>query len=135
MILGFGLLFIVVVLPLVGVGAFLFVRGTRETAEMAEVEKQKKVLNMVLTQGEVRVAEAALELKATRDQVREWIYDLVGKGLFTGYVNWDDGVLYSKEASQLQGAHNCPNCGGELELAGKGIITCPYCGSDIFLGG
>ncbi len=27
----------------------------------------------------------------------------------------------------------CPNCGGQLELGGKGIIKCPYCGAEIFL--
>ena len=132
MILGFGLVFIVVVLPLVGVGSFLFVKGRQEAAAFAEVEKEKKVLNMVLTQGQVRVAEAALELNATRDQVKEWIYDLVGKGLFTGYINWDEGILYSKQASEM-GTNKCPNCGGQLELAGKGVVSCPYCGTEIFL--
>jgi len=132
MILGFGLVFIVVVLPLVGVGGFLFVKGRQEAAAFAEVEKEKKVLNMVLTQGQVRVAEAALELNATLDQVKEWIYDLVGKGLFTGYINWDEGILYSKQASEL-GTNKCPNCGGQLELAGKGVVSCPYCGTEIFL--
>ncbi len=29
-------------------------------------------------------------------------------------------MLYSVEASKLQGAQFCPNCGGKLELAGKG---------------
>jgi len=132
MILGFGLVFIVVVLPLVGVGGFVFVKGRQEAAAFAEVEKEKRVLNMVLTQGQVRVSEAALELNATRDQVKEWIYDLVGKGLFTGYINWDEGILYSKQASEL-GTNKCPNCGGELELAGKGVVGCPYCGTEIFL--
>ena len=132
MILGFGLVFIVVVLPLVAVGGFLFVKGRQEAAAFAEVEKEKKVLNMVLTQGQVRVAEVALELNATRDQVKEWIYDLVGKGLFTGYINWDEGILYSKQASEL-GTNKCPNCGGQLELAGKGVVSCPYCGTEIFL--
>lgn len=132
MILGFGLVFIVVVLPLVGVGGFMFVKGRQEAAAFAEVEKEKRVLNIVLTQGQVRVAEVALELNATRDQVKEWIYDLVGKGLFTGYINWDDGILYSKQASEL-GTNKCPNCGGQLELAGKGVVGCPYCGTEIFL--
>jgi hypothetical protein len=132
MILGLGLVFVIVVLPLVGVGGFIFVRGRQEAAAFAEVEKEKRVLNMVLTQGQVRVAEAALELNATRDQVKEWIYDLVGKGLFTGYINWDDGILYSKQAAEL-GTNKCPNCGGELELAGKGVVSCPYCGTEIFL--
>ena len=39
MILGFGLVFVVVVLPLVGVGGFIFVKGRREAAAFAEVEK------------------------------------------------------------------------------------------------
>ena len=132
MILGFGLVFIVVVLPLVAAGGFMFVKGRQEAAAFAEVEKEKRVLNMVLTQGQVQVAEAALELNATRDQVKEWIYDLVGKGLFTGYINWDEGILYSKQASEM-GTNKCPNCGGQLELAGKGVVGCPYCGTEIFL--
>jgi hypothetical protein len=132
MILGFGLMFVVVVLPLIGVGSFVFIKGRQEEAAFAEVEKEKRVLNMVLTQGQVRVAEVALELNATRDQVKEWIYDLVGKGLFTGYINWDEGILYSKQASEM-GANKCPNCGGELELAGKGVVGCPYCGTEIFM--
>jgi len=132
MILGFGVVFIFVVLPLVGVGGFMFVKGRQEAAAFAEVEKEKKVLNMVLTQGQVRVAEVTLELNATRDQVKDWIYDLVGKGLFTGYINWDEGILYSRQASEM-GTNKCPNCGGELELAGKGVVSCPYCGTEIFL--
>lgn len=132
MILGFGLVFVFVVLPLLGVGGFMFVKGRQEAAAFAEVEKEKRVLNMVLTQGQVRVAEVALELNATRDQVKEWIYDLVGKGLFTGYINWDEGILYSKQALEL-GTNKCPNCGGALELAGKGVVGCPYCGTEIFL--
>ena len=130
--LGFGLVFVFVVLPVVGVGGLMFVKGRQEAAAFAEVEKEKKVLNMVLTQGQVRVSEVALELNATRDQLKEWIYDLVGKGLFTGYINWDEGILYSKQASEL-GTNKCPNCGGELELAGKGVVGCPYCGTEIFL--
>ena len=133
MILGFGLVFVAVVLPLMGVGGFLFIRGSREAAEMAKLAKERKVLDMVEAKGQVRVAEVALELNATRDQVRDYIYDLVGKGLFTGYINWDEGILYSKQASELRGSNKCPNCGGELELAGKGVVRCPYCGTEIFL--
>jgi DNA-directed RNA polymerase subunit RPC12/RpoP len=122
----------VVALPLLGVGVFLFLQGRREDVELARVAKQRRVLNIVLTQGQIPIAALALEMDATRDQVKDWLYDLVGKGLFSGYVNWDEGVLYSRQASQLKG-DRCPNCGGEVKLAGKGVVTCPYCGSDIFL--
>ena len=130
-VLGLGLAFIIAA-PLVGAGVFMFIRGQREAAEFAEVEKERKLLGMVQAQGQVAVSDAALELDASRDQVKEWIYDLVHKGLFAGYINWDDGLLYSRDAAQLRG-DKCPNCSGELELAGKGVVECPYCGAEIFL--
>ncbi len=129
--LGFALLFIVAV-PFVAAGAFLFIKGRQEAVEMAEVEKERKVLNMVQTRGQVKISDIALELDITRDQLKDYIYDLVGKGLFTGYVDWKGGLLYSKQASEMPSG-KCPNCGGELELAGKGVIACEYCGSEIFL--
>lgn len=123
----------VIALPLIGAGIFLFVRGGREEAELQDIGQQRKILNMVSTQGQVRVAEVALELGATKDQIKQWLYDLVGKGLFSGYINWDDGVLYSREASQLKSG-TCPNCGAKLEMAGKGVVKCAACGSEVFLG-
>ncbi len=126
-------LFLPVVLILVGVGGYVFVRARREIAAFEEVEKEKRVLNMVLAQGQVRIADVALEMNATRDQVEEWVRDLVGKGLFSGAINWREGILYSREARQLRADQKCPNCGGQLELAGKGVVVCPYCGTEIFL--
>ena len=131
-ILGFALLFIFLVLPLVGIGGFLALRGQQETAAMAEVEKEKKILNMVSVQGKVNLSTLALELKATLDQVKNWIYDLVGKGLFTGYIDWKSGTLFAKDAASMQ-TNKCPNCGGVRELVGKGVVKCPYCGAELFL--
>jgi hypothetical protein len=122
----------VLAVPFVGIGIFLFRKGQQEAAELAEVEKQRAVLNMVQTRGQLRIADVALELNISLDQIRAYIHDLVGKGLFSGYVNWDEGLLYSRDAAQLRG-NTCPNCGGEVELAGKGVVRCPYCGSEIFL--
>jgi hypothetical protein len=122
----------IVALPLIGAGLFLFVRGGREETELKEIAQERKIINMVSAQGQVRIAEVALELNATRDQIKGWLYDLVGKGLFSGYINWDDGVLYSKQASQLK-TGTCPNCGAKLELAGKGVVKCSACGSEVFL--
>lgn len=123
---------IVLAVPIIGVGIFMFIKGRREAAEFAEVEKERKLLGMVQAQGQVKISDVALELDASRDRVKEWVYDLVHKGLFAGYINWDEGTLYSRDAAQLRG-DKCPSCGGELELAGKGVVRCPYCGAEIFL--
>lgn len=131
MALGVGLS-VIFALPLLGVGIYLFVRGGAEAREMVDIDRQRKILDMVRTRGQMNVSDLVFELKSTSEQVRNDIYKVVGMGLFTGYVNWNDGVLYSVEASKLTG-NKCPNCGAEQSFAGKGVVKCQYCGSEVFL--
>jgi hypothetical protein len=124
---------LVVAIPLVGGGVYLLIHSRSEAAQQVEATRQRKILDMVKTRGQVNISDLVIELKSTSEQVRQDIYSIVGMGLLKGYVNWDQGLLYSQDASQLKGRETCPNCGGALSLAGKGIITCPYCGTQIFL--
>jgi DNA-directed RNA polymerase subunit RPC12/RpoP len=115
-----------------GVGVFLFVRGTQEAAEMVDVQKKERLLGMIQSAGKVAIGNAAIEMKMTRDQVKNAIFELVNQGLFSGYINWQEGMFYSKDLAQVQ-TTKCPNCGGEREAVGKGIVKCPYCGVELFL--
>jgi DNA-directed RNA polymerase subunit RPC12/RpoP len=123
---------LILALPLLGGGVFVLIRGRSEARQFAQAAQEKKILNIVRTQGQVNISDLVLEMNLTREQVKGYIYDLVGKGLFTGYINWDDGVLYAREAAEMQ-TTKCPNCGGIREVVGKGIVKCPYCGSELFL--
>ena len=127
------ILALIIIGPIVGVGVFFLIKGSREEKAMAELAQQRKLLNIIKTQGQVTISDLVLELDGTYEQVKNWIYDLVGKGLFSGYVNWDEGTLYSQQASQLRGETRCKHCGGELSLAGKGVVRCPFCGTEYFL--
>lgn len=122
---------------LAGAGIFFYVNGQSESRDYAEVAKEQQVLNAVQTQGELRIANLAVEMNLGVDQIKRYVYDLVGKGLFTGYVDWQAGKLISQDAGQLartiQDTGKCPNCGAPLALAGKGLIKCGYCGAEFFL--
>jgi len=131
-VLGPALTSIFVTLPLVAAGVYLYPHGRTEPQQLVEIGKEKRLLNAIRTQGKVNVADMAVELDVPVSKVRDYVYDLVGKGLFTGYVNWQAGVLYAREAAQMQ-TTRCPYGGGERELVGKGIVKCPYCGSELFL--
>lgn len=134
-VFGLVLLFGVLILPLIGGGIYFLIRGQSEAKELAAVQEQRRLLDIISTQGQVSIADLVMETRSTRDRVQSDLYTLVGRGLFSGYVDWNKGVLYSVEASQLQGRQTCPNCGGQVELAGKGLIKCPFCGAEIFLQG
>lgn len=118
--------------PVVGFGLATLNKGRMEATEEVTIGKQRKLLNMVMTQGKVNLSEVALELNVTRDETKHIVRELVGKQLFSGYVDWSEEILYSVDAQKLKASGNCPKCGGKLELAGKGLIKCPYCGSEVF---
>lgn len=132
-VFGGALVFIVLVLPLVAGGIFLYIRGGAEAKQFANAARQRKLLGIVESAGEISIADLALQLEGSRESVRADLYDLVSKGLFAGYVDWNRGILFARQASQLRGQETCPNCGAPLSLAGKGLIRCPYCGAEIFL--
>jgi hypothetical protein len=128
-----GALLAAVILPLWGVGFFMLIRSARESAEDAGRTELRRILDIVQSRGQVPVSDLAIELKSSRDEVQRRVHELVGLGIFSGYINWEEGVLYSSEAVGLRRLEKCRHCGGDLKLAGKGVITCPYCGTEYFL--
>ena len=88
---------------------------------------------MVKARGQVNISDIIVELQSSLPEVQDMIYKLVGMGVFSGYINWDEGTLYSEQASALRDLQECRNCGGQLSLAGKGVVKCPFCGTEYFL--
>lgn len=131
--LGLVLGIAVLVLPQLGFGAFLLWKGTKEASTKVKAEKQRELLSIVKARGQIDIGDLAIEMQSSKDDVHDMIHDLVGMGLYSGYINWDEGVLYSRQANQLRELTNCEHCGGQVELVGKGVIQCPYCGTEYFL--
>ncbi len=131
-VVGAGIAFIPVAL-LVGFGIFMYVQGGKEAVEESSMQQQRRLLDIVKSRGQVSVSDLALEMRISVDTVKDLVHQLVGLQVFSGYVNWQDGTLYSSDASQLRELEKCKNCGGEINLAGKGVVVCKFCGTEYFL--
>jgi hypothetical protein len=130
--LGAALAFVPVAV-LEGFGLYLIAKGGQEQRQTSEMQLQRRLLDIVRSRGQVDVSDAALEMNIPVTRVQDLVHQLVGLQVFSGYVNWDKGVLYSQEASQLRDLKQCKNCGGEITLSGKGTVTCRFCGTEYFL--
>lgn len=128
---------LLIAVAVAGFGVWFLMQGRSEASQFAQVEKEKRILNIVQTQGTVQLGNMALEMNMPMDQVKSAIYDLVGKGLFTGYVDWRVGKLVSSDAAVITTAvitGRCPNCGApQVVVGGKGLIRCEYCGAEFFI--
>jgi hypothetical protein len=131
-LVGAGLAFIPVAL-LVGFGIYMYVQGGKEAESESEMQKQRQLLDIVKSRGQVAVSDLALEMKTNVDTVKSMVHQLVGLQVFSGYINWDKGILYSSDANNLRELQKCKNCGGEIKLVGKGVVACPFCGTEYFL--
>jgi hypothetical protein len=97
----------------------------------ALAQKQQALLDAVQARGKVRLEMLMRLLDATHEQVRDWIYQLVQRGQFRGYINWQEGILYSSYAKHIGENSQCPQCGGKLSPAGASTIRCEHCGTVI----
>lgn len=131
-ILGIGVFGIIPLLLFAGVGAFLFFRGSAEERELGVVRQKERLLGMIQAQGKVTLNTIMVEQHLSRDQVQNYIYELVQQGLFSGYIDWKSATFYGQDAARV-GSNKCPNCGGIREIVGKGIVKCPYCGVELFI--
>jgi len=97
------------------------------------MQQQRQLLDIVKSRGQVTVSDMAVEMTVPADVVKDLVYQLVGLQVFSGYINWNEGVLYSSDASKLRELSKCKNCGGDIVLAGKGVVVCKFCGTEYFL--
>ena len=114
-------------------GATLWMWLRREEQAAKPAKKLRSLWKLLKEQGKVKFEEIAAHLGISKAEVPKWIYKLGAAEAFTGYVDWKDGVLYSVEAGLLGEGKGCPQCGGRLEPAGKGIFKCQHCGAEVFL--
>ncbi len=112
----------------------LFTRSAWEQLAMeARADRLAAALAAVSLQGRVGLNELAAELGVELAALRQELDRAIQDRHFTGYVNWNEGVMYSEQAAALQQAGRCPGCNGAMALAGHRVIQCPHCETEVFL--
>ncbi len=111
--------------PLIGFGIYTLTKGQAEASEEKVIAKQRKLLNMVMTQGQVNIAEATLELGTSRDETKQLIYDLIGKQLFSGYVDLGRGYSIFVGRNQIDRGRPMPQMRGQAPVGGKRVDQVP----------
>ena len=66
--LGITLGFLVLVLPQLGFGTFLFWKGGQEAVTTARAQEQRQLLDMVKTRGQIAISDLVIELKSSRER-------------------------------------------------------------------
>ncbi|MFB0546764.1 MAG: hypothetical protein ACETWB_07630, partial [Anaerolineae bacterium] len=81
-------------------------------------------------QRQMRVLALAGVLKMSSEELKEYVHEIASAGLFTGYADWDGGLIYAKGSEEM--AEECPKCKAAREEDGGGMATCPSCGVELF---
>ncbi|MGQ9625513.1 MAG: DUF533 domain-containing protein, partial [Anaerolineae bacterium] len=92
--------------------------------------REKRFLNIMEVQRQVRVLALASVLKLSPEDFKEYVYKLASAGLFTGYADWNEGVVYARKREEM--AEECPNCKAPRQPGQEDIAKCPFCGVELF---
>jgi hypothetical protein len=93
-------------------------------------EKQRQLMEWVRVRGRIRLEELAHLLNVSLETTKEWIYQLVQRDQFDGYVNWQQNMVYDSIAGTIGINSLCPQCGGQLTPAQGQRIVCLSCGTE-----
>lgn len=83
---------------LVLAGIYLRTRQKSVVEPESMVEKQRHLVDLLNVRGTVPVSEMAAALQVDEGTLRELVEQLIRSEIFTGQVDWDNGVMYAAPA-------------------------------------
>jgi ribosomal protein S27AE len=95
-------------------------------------DQQSQLLAWINLRGHITIEELAQLLRVSSVVTLDWIYQLVQRRQFAGYVNWKTRTLYAEAARKIGANSQCPECGGALVPASVQRIVCQSCGTEMF---
>jgi hypothetical protein len=124
----------VLVAPTLLLGVYWVSKDVRPVTEnQDEMDKTLALMDMLREKPKMSVQVLATKLDISTDDVVYRINDLVGLGLFTGYLSPSDGGRVALiEPAVLQATTRCAICGAPLAVE-RGMTACTSCQTAYFL--
>lgn len=79
---------------------------------------------------EMSFAEIGEALGVSEQEAHLAVRHLITKKLFTGYVNWAEGIVYPRPDMTFEEA-TCPACGSVVKTTPRGTKKCAACGAEL----
>jgi hypothetical protein len=102
-------------------------------SEERYARKERDLVSVVYGREQASLNDLTRELKLSQTRLVELLKASMQRGVFAGFVDWKQQLVSSAEVSTLRGAGSCPGCGGQMNLAGRGVEVCPFCRAEVFL--
>ncbi len=96
-------------------------------------QKQRDLVSVVWGRGRATFQELGTELRLSRALLHELLVEAMRQDTFTGFFDSRRDEVVSAAADQLRHGRVCPSCGGQMDLAGHGLVVCRYCQAEVFL--
>ena len=89
---------------LAGYGTYQYIQAGEEPDEipLIDVRQQRELVDLIHERGMITITEAAQVLDISERDVKDAIRQLFELEIFTGYVDWDNNVVYSQRTKRLK---------------------------------
>ena len=88
---------------LAGYGAYQYIRVGEEPDVIPDIDvrQQRELVDLIHERGMISIVDASQELGIGEHDVRDAIRQLLELEIFTGDVDWNEGLIYSQKTRKL----------------------------------
>lgn len=128
-----GIVFVLVA-PIFGFGIYRYASSAQAEAHLVadEMEKPRQLLDILKANGQADLETLSRELGSSADEIKAMIDDLISLELFSGIINWDEGIIALIDPNVLKLIDTCKNCHNPISMKESGVTICPHCGTQYY---
>ena len=93
-----------IVLPIMLFGIYLYVTSDRDSTSstLSDTELQLKLMDVIRERRHITLEDLATALQVDMATITRLVEDLAAQDLFTGYIDWNNQVVYALRPNELQ---------------------------------